>query len=28
LEALENGAIDVTRYESYLSMVSGEDNRK
>ena len=28
LEAVENGAIDVTRYESYLSMVSGEDNRK
>jgi ribosome biogenesis GTPase len=28
LEAVENGTIDVTRYESYLSMVSGEDNRK
>jgi len=28
LEAVENGTIDVTRYESYLSMISGEDNRK
>ena len=28
IEAVENGTIDVTRYESYLSMVSGEDNRK
>ena len=28
LEAVENGTIDVTRYESYLSMVAGEDNRK
>ena len=28
LEAVENGTIDVTRYESYLSMVYGEDNRK
>ena len=28
LEAVENGTIEVTRYESYLSMVSGEDNRK
>jgi ribosome biogenesis GTPase len=28
LEAVENGSIEVTRYESYLSMVSGEDNRK
>jgi ribosome biogenesis GTPase len=27
-DAVENGAISVTRYESYLSIVSGEDNRK
>jgi ribosome biogenesis GTPase len=27
-EAVENGEISVTRYESYLSIISGEDNRK
>jgi ribosome biogenesis GTPase / thiamine phosphate phosphatase len=28
LEAVQNGKISVTRYDSYLSMVLGEDNRK
>ena len=28
LEAVEKGLIGITRYESYLSMISGEDNRK
>jgi ribosome biogenesis GTPase len=28
LEAVHSGAIAISRYESYLSMVAGEDNRK
>lgn len=28
LKAVENGQIAISRYESYLSMISGEDNRK
>lgn len=28
LEAVNNGTIEISRYESYLSMVLGEDNRK
>ena len=28
LDAVERGEIEITRYESYLSMISGEDNRK
>lgn len=28
LEAVQSGTIALSRYESYLSMVSGEDNRK
>jgi ribosome biogenesis GTPase len=28
VEAVQKGEIEVTRYESYLSMISGEDNRK
>ena len=28
LEAVERGEIEITRYESYLSMISGDDNRK
>jgi ribosome biogenesis GTPase len=28
LKAVENGQIAMSRYESYLSMISGEDNRK
>ena len=28
LEAVEKGEIEITRYESYLSMISGQDNRK
>lgn len=28
LDAVERGEIEVTRYESYLSMISGKDNRK
>jgi ribosome biogenesis GTPase len=28
LDAVEKGEIEITRYESYLSMISGEDNRK
>ena len=28
LEAVEKGEIEITRYESYLSMISGGDNRK
>lgn len=28
IEAVQNGQIAVTRYESYVSMVLGEDNRK
>jgi ribosome biogenesis GTPase len=28
LDAVERGEIEITRYESYLSMISGDDNRK
>jgi ribosome biogenesis GTPase len=28
VEAVEKGEIELSRYESYLSMISGEDNRK
>ncbi|HEY5917705.1 MAG TPA: ribosome small subunit-dependent GTPase A [Chryseolinea sp.] len=28
LDAVERGEIEISRYESYLSMISGEDNRK
>ena len=28
LDAVKSGAIALSRYESYLSMVVGEDNRK
>ena len=28
LDAVERGEIEITRYESYLSMILGEDNRK
>src|SRR5688572_6501800 len=28
LDAVERGDIEISRYESYLSMISGEDNRK
>lgn len=28
IEAVKEGLIDLTRYDSYLSMISGEDNRK
>jgi len=28
LDAVERGEIKITRYESYLSMISGDDNRK
>ena len=28
LDAVEKGEIEMSRYESYLSMISGEDNRK
>jgi ribosome biogenesis GTPase len=27
-EAVEAGEISITRFESYISMISGEDNRK
>ena len=28
IDAVKKGEIELTRYESYLSMISGEDNRK
>ena len=28
LEAVQSGTIAMSRYQSYLSMVAGEDNRK
>jgi ribosome biogenesis GTPase len=28
IQAVQNNQISISRYDSYLSMVAGEDNRK